>query len=152
MTAPLLRPLAAALLLALATPLAAQEAAPAEDPEAPAAPSLALELNDATSVEGGCQLTFLARNGLGADLSALSLETVILTVEGQVERLTLFDFRDLPQSRPRVRQFVLEGLDCAALGQVLVNGVSSCQGEGIEPGACLGGLSLSSRIEAEMLG
>lgn len=40
-----------------------------------------------------CRLSFLAENGLGADLVALVLEAVIFTRDGSVERLLLLDFR-----------------------------------------------------------
>ncbi|PYE84874.1 hypothetical protein [Pseudoroseicyclus aestuarii] len=143
--------LAASLLAALATALALPAAAQDTEDAAPE-PALSVELNAADAVEGSCRLTFLVRNDLGADLSSLALETVVLTGDGAVERLTLFDFRELPQDRPRVRQFDLAGLDCADAGQVLINGVSSCDGAGLEPGACMAGLALSSRTEIGLIG
>lgn len=138
------------LLFALAGTAQAQEEAGKADPAA--SPSLALELNGAEPVDQGCRLTFLLRNGLGADLEALSLETVILTGDGQVERLTLFDFGTVPADRPRVRQFDLAGLSCGNLGQVLVNGATACEGEGLGESACIDALDLSSRVEAELIG
>jgi hypothetical protein len=130
----------------------AQEAAPTEATPMDDAGALSVELNDAAPAEGGCRLTFLVENALGSDLSALSLETAILTTEGQVQQVTLFDFGDLPESRPRVRQFDLPELSCEAIGQVLVNDVAACEGAGVAPGACLSGLGLSSRTGIELLG
>ncbi|WP_210528703.1 hypothetical protein [Rubellimicrobium arenae] len=127
--------------------LQAQDAAPSA-----AAPSLSVELNDAAPTEGGCRLTFLAENGLGTDLASLSLETVVLSTAGQVEQVTLFDFGDLPAGRPRVRQFDLAGLACDAIGQVLINGVTTCDGAGADPATCISGLALSSRNRIELIG
>lgn len=142
------RPLAL-LALCLPLPLAAQETA---QETAPAA-ALAVELNGAETVEGACRLTFLVENGLGADLTQMALETVILTTDGIVERLTLFDFRDLPAGRPRVRQFDLGGIACDGIGAVLINGTSACAGEGVDPAACGAGLALASRVDGmEILG
>ncbi len=39
---------------------------------------LALELNRIDLLDGACRLTFLTLNSLGADLDALSVETVLI--------------------------------------------------------------------------
>lgn len=128
------------LALLLSSSLAiAQEATPLR---------LGVELNRLDQIEDACRLTFMAQNDLGADLTALSLETVLIDGEGRVERLTLFDFGALPAGIPRVRQFDLAALDCADLGRVLINGVAEC-GAG---GACADALDLSSRTDVEVLG
>lgn len=112
---------------------------------------LGLTLAGAEPVAGAngpaCRLSFLAENGLGADLAALVLEAVIFTRDGSVERLLLLDFRDLPAAKPRLRQFDLPGADCAALGQVLINGATRCEGEGVDPGACIARLAPAARVE-----
>ena len=124
----------------------AQDAAPADTP------SLLVELNGADTVEGACRLSFLVENRLGADLSSLAFETVVLTKAGKVAMLTLFDFRDLPAARPRVRQFDLAGQGCDGIGRILINGASACEGEGIAPGACIDALRLKSLTEQELIG
>ncbi|MBP1806871.1 hypothetical protein [Rubellimicrobium aerolatum] len=139
--------LSAALLIPVAA--VAQDAAP---PAAAPTPALSLELNDAAASDGGCRLTFLVENGLGTDLAALSLETAVLGADGRVRQVTLFDFGDLPQGRPRVRQFDLAGTSCEGIGQVLVNGVASCEGTGVEARACQSGLALTSRTAIELIG
>ncbi len=140
---PMLRPLALALGLLPAATFAQ---------DAPA-PALSVELNGAETVETACRLTFLVQNGLGTDLTQLALETVILTTDGIVERLTLFDFRDLPADRPRVRQFDLAGLTCDGIGKVLINATTACTGEGVDPAACTAALTLTSRVEGvDLLG
>ncbi|RVV98557.1 hypothetical protein EKE94_06480 [Mesobaculum littorinae] len=143
------------LLAATVSVAAAQETAADADPAmqaADATPALSVELNAMTPTEGACRLTFLVENRLGADLDKAVFETVLLTDEGIVDRLTLFDFRDLPQDRRRVRQFDLPNLDCGGLGQVLFNAADSCDGAGIAPGACMDALDLSSRTDVEMAG
>ena len=143
------------LCLVMLSPIAAlaQDAA-ASDPVAADAPAatLSVELNDASPEGSGCRLTFLVENGLATDLTSLSLETVVLTAEGRVEQLTLFDFGTLPADRPRVRQFDLANMTCDAIGQVLINGVTACEGAEVETDACMAGLALSSRTRIELLG
>ena len=146
---------AAVLAAFLAPPAAAQDAAPEGD-----AGALALELDGLLQVEGACRLTFQARNGLGAGIGALVIEAVALGGGGGVERIALFDFRDLPADRLRVRQFDLPDMDCGAVGAVLVNGVQACEaaegGAGaapaLDPAACARALSVSSRTDVELLG
>lgn len=127
---------AAALTAILAQPVLAQ---------APA-PSLALELNTTDDTGGACRLSFLAENALGADLAALVLEVVVLNAQGQVDRLTLLDFQDLPQGRKRVRQFDLPDLPCDRVGQLLINAASTCTAAGLAPTACMQGLVVTSRV------
>ncbi|WP_037313890.1 hypothetical protein [Ruegeria halocynthiae] len=113
---------------------------------------LHLELNKVQDVEGACRLTFLAENETGAAIETASFETVIFDATGRVVNLTLFKFRDLPASRPRVRQFDVKGMTCDMVGRVLINGVNSCIVEGSDSEVCDQGLSLSSRTEVELIG
>lgn len=111
-----------------------------------------LELNAAKDVDGACRLSFLARNGTGVTIDKAVFETVIFDASGGVVKLSLFDFQDLPANRPRVRQFDLPGMACDTVGQALINGASSCVVDGAESGICHEALSLSSRLEMELLG
>ena len=153
MTSPLPILRAGLTALVLLAPLSARSQDAEGAPVAEAAPdALSIELNGAATEGGSCRLTFLVENGLAADLAALSLETVVLSAEGRVEQVTLFDFGALPMGRPRVRQFDLAGLGCDAIGQVLINGVTACEGPGVGPEACMAGLALSSRAGIELIG
>ena len=131
---------AACLTLATVGASAAQEAAP----------HLSVELNAAQQQEQGCKLSFLITNAHADDISKAIFETVIFDAEGQVNRLTLFDFGTLPAGRPRVRQFVIPGAACDGIGQVLFNGAETCDGAGT--GACTTGLTLSTRTGIEVTG
>ncbi|AXI48863.1 hypothetical protein C1J03_11020 [Sulfitobacter sp. SK012] len=117
------------------------------------APSqLFLELNSIRDVGGACRLTFLARNETGVAIDKAVFETVIFDTSGGVVSLSLFDFRDLPADRPRVRQFELPAMACDTVGQALINGSSSCIVDGAESGVCHEALSLGSRLAIELLG
>ena len=116
------------------------------------APGLSLELNKLEATDDGCALSFLVVNGHADDIASLVYETVLLDKNGLVDRLTLFDFGALPAGRPRVRQFVVPGLACDALGQVLINGASSCEAGTAGESACTDGLDLGSRVDIEVIG
>lgn len=115
-------------------------------------PGISLELNSVQDVGEACRLSFVVDNQTGSDIDEAVFETVIFDAEGGVVTLSLFDFRDLPLNRPRVRQFDLPGMACASLGRALINGASSCVINGSQSDVCQSALSLSSRIEVELLG
>lgn len=136
---------------ALAAVIGAQ--AQAQEAEAAAPAGLSIELNAATTAQsGGCTMSFLIENGHDADISKAVFETVLFDTEGQVERLTLFDFGELPQGRPRVRQFTLPGTQCDGFGRILFNGANTCEAGDLGEGACTDGLILGSRTDIEVLG
>jgi hypothetical protein len=135
----------AAVLGAVLTPLSAIA-------ETSVGQQLSIELNATQPVENSCKLSFLVVNGHDAAVDKAVYEAVLFDTQGQVNRLMLFDFGKLPAKRPRVRQFVVPQLACDGLGQVLVNGVNQCSGEGLPEGACLDKLKLGSRTDVEVLG
>lgn len=128
----------------LATGASAQEPAPNA--------SISVELNTVGQVETGCQLTFLTSSGYEQGIENVVFETVLIDTDGAVMLMTLFDFGSLPPARPRVRQFVIPGQDCATLGRILINGVTSCSVSGLNESACEAGLTVSSRTDIELIG
>ncbi len=115
-------------------------------------PTLSLELNAVQDAGGACRLTFLVQNETGIEIDKAVFETVIFDTSGGVVSLSLFNFRDLPAARPRVRQFELRDIACDTVGQVLINGANSCVVDGAENAVCDTALLLSSRLAVELLG
>ena len=124
---------------------AEQEAAPADGPK-----GLSIELSAADDVGSACRMSFLVQNGTGGDISQAVYEMVLFGGEGQVALMTLLDFQELPSGRPRVRQFQFEGLACADISRVLINGAETCAGA--DEGACIDGLELTTRTGTELIG
>src|SRR5690606_485053 len=89
----------------------------------------------------GCRLTFVVNNSLGSSLSKAAFEIALFNEDGVVDRLTVLDFKDLPEGKTKVTRFDLSGLDCAKVSRVLVNSATECTGEGVEPSAGLGQLT-----------
>lgn len=121
-----------------ATPALAQEAQPA--------PGLALELNALTPSETGCRVTFLATNRLGTELTRSAFEIALFGAGGGIERLVSLDFKAMPEGKTRVLQFDIGELGCDKVSRVLINDVVACEGTGLDPKVCLGGLSTASRL------
>ncbi|CUH42783.1 hypothetical protein [Ruegeria atlantica] len=113
---------------------------------------LVLELNTVQDVGQACRLTFVIENNSGAAIDAVSYETVIFDASGSVVSLSLFNFRDLPVDRPRVRQFDLPGMTCGAVGKALINGANTCVVAGSDSQVCHEALKLQSRTDVELIG
>ena len=114
--------------------------------------TLSLELNTVKDTGTACRLTFVASNDTGTDIDQAVFETVIFDTSGSVALLSLFDFRELPADRPRVRQFDVPNISCDTLGQALINGANTCTVEGRASDICSGSLTLNSRISVELIG
>ncbi|MGR3621077.1 hypothetical protein [Pseudophaeobacter sp.] len=112
---------------------------------------IAMELSTAEAVGAACKLSFVVTNPFEQDIDKAVYETVLFDGSGQVSRLTLLDFQDLPAGRLRVRQFQFP-LACGDISQVLINGADICTAEGLPDSACSRGLILTSRTEMEFLG
>ncbi len=143
----LVRRLSLAMLLTAGMPAVAWAQSAQDDPQ-----ELVLELNSMQDVPGACRLSFLAQNGTGAEIDKAVFETVVFDRSGAVMSLSLFDFRDLPTDRPRVRQFDLPDRTCDSIGKALINGANTCIVDGVESGVCDKALTLESRISVELLG
>ncbi|SFK94664.1 hypothetical protein [Shimia haliotis] len=131
--------------------LAAPMVASAQSEEAEPS-GLSIELNAVQDVADSCRLSFLANNDTGTTIEKAIFETVIFDASGGVVRLSLFDFRELPAGRPRVRQFDVAGMACDSLSQILINGTNSCIADGAENSLCSDGLRLNSRTTLKLLG
>ena len=120
--------------------------------EANPAPGIAIELS-ATQDEGtGCRISFLIQNQHPSDITRAVYETVLFGTQGQVVRMALLDFQDLPASRPRVRQFQIADMSCALISRVLINGAQRCQAPGLADTVCVQPLELSTRTDIELIG
>lgn len=122
----------------------------AQDPEVDSAVSV--ELNTVSDDGTGCTLTFVVTNAHAHAIDQLVFEAVLFDIEGAVNRLTLFDFGQLPAERPRVRQFAVQQISCGSIGRILFNGVHTCKAGALSPDQCEAGLQFSTRSDIEVLG
>ncbi|MEC9310795.1 MAG: hypothetical protein VYA97_03470 [Pseudomonadota bacterium] len=115
-------------------------------------PAVSIELSAAEQIGEACLLSFVAQNDHVQDIGQAVYETVLFDAKGQVARLTLLDFQDLPAGRMRVRQFQFP-YACDGISRVLINGATTCTGGADLPEtACSRGITLSSRTDQELLG
>lgn len=116
-----------------------------------AASGISIELSAAEDIGAACKLSFVVTNGYPQDIEQVVYETVLFNALGQVARLTLLDFQDLPAGRLRVRQFQFPHA-CADISRVLINGAETCGAQALPDGACSKRLTLLSRTRMELLG
>lgn len=119
----------AIFLLAATGSASGQESSPA--------PALTLELNALQPSDKGCRLTFIATNNLNAPLDKAAFEIALFNHAQVVDRITVLDFKDLPQGKTKVRRFDLADTDCSKIARVLVNDATECSGAGVDPKACI---------------
>lgn len=136
-------------IAAAALHLAAAASAHAQTDTAQPAGALSLELNAAQPSEKGCRLTFVVNNGLAADIRSASFELVLFDKDGVVDRITALSFKEMPEGKTKVSRFDLSGVECGKLGRVLINSVTECEGDGIQPDACSRQLKTSTKAGIE---
>ncbi|PCK79208.1 hypothetical protein [Rhizobium sophoriradicis] len=133
---------AAGWVMAVASVCQAQETAPAA--------SLSVELNALAPSQKGCMMTFVALNQLPAAINKVSFELAIFNDRNAVDRITVLDFRDLPQGKKRVRQFDMPNVKCESVTRILINDTPVCDGPAA--GECMKGLVARSQISVPFEG
>ncbi len=104
-----------------------------------------VELNALKPTETACQMALLFTNGLTADIDAFGLELVVFDGNGVMDRVLRVKSSDLPAGRKRLKLFNLEGLECAAVGSILVNDVTGCDGAGVDRKMCADAVQASHK-------
>ncbi|TWH01209.1 hypothetical protein L598_000100001900 [Mesorhizobium sp. J18] len=130
--------------LALALAFAGAGATSAQEAAAPSS-ALKLDLNAVEPSNGGCRMTFVVENAVGKEITKAAYEIALFDKEGRVSRLMVLDFQALPAGKTKVKQFDLKGADCGNVGRVLINDATACEGDGIEPAACIRQLETSAK-------
>ncbi|MBB4571937.1 hypothetical protein PYR71_26640 [Rhizobium sp. MC63] len=134
--------IAAGWVMAVASVCQAQETARAA--------SLNVELNALAPSQKGCMMTFVALNQLPAAINKVSFELAFFNDKNAVDRITVLDFRDLPQGKKRVRQFDMPNVKCESVTRILINDTPVCDGPAA--GECMKGLVARSQISVPFEG
>lgn len=118
--------------------------------DATAAAKLDVELNALAPSQKGCMMTFVAENNLQTPINKISFELAFFNDKNAVDRITVLDFRDLPQGKKRVRQFDMPGVKCETVTRIIINDTPVCDGPAA--GECMKGLSTRSQISVPFEG
>jgi hypothetical protein len=118
--------------------------------DAAAVSSLDVELNGLAPSQKGCMMTFVALNKLATPINKVSFELAFFNDKNAVDRITVLDFRDLPQGKKRVRQFDMPNVKCESVTRVLINDTPVCDGPAT--GECMKGLVTRSQVSVPFEG
>lgn len=140
----------ARVILLTLLPVLGAGIASAEETQKPS--GVSIELSSVEAKDESCLLSFVAENAYDIDIDGAVYETVLFGTEGQVALLTLLDFAELPAGKPRVRQFQFNDMACDQISRILINGVQECVTQSDMADACMSGLTLTSRLETEVIG
>ena len=109
---------------------------------------LLIELNTVESAENRCKINLLAENKAAVALDSMKLDLVLLGTDGGVMRRVIMEMGPIRPVKTVLRAFLVDA-ECRQIGAILVNDVTACVPG--EPGACLDGLGLSSRLKGVRL-
>jgi hypothetical protein len=104
-----------------------------------------VELNSVENADNRCRLNFVIENKSNVGLESMKLDLVAFGADGGILRRLITEMGPVRAAKTMVRTFVVDA-ECAQMGAILVNDVVACTPG--EPGACLDGLALSSRLKA----
>lgn len=130
--------IAATGILALANPAFAQSG------------NFALELNTATDIGDGCQLTYVATNNTGIALIETAYQVALFDENSLVSGTLVLEFGALPVGKTKVVQFNLAGKKCATISRILINDVSACKSADGDHDFCMSGLITNSRGDIQL--
>lgn len=111
--------------------------------------NFALELNNASDVDGSCRLTYVATNSTGVGLAKTSYEVAIFDADGRVSNLLVLEFGQLPIAKTKVVQFDLKDNACGNISRIVVNNLAECESAEGSHDFCMSALITSSRTEIQ---
>lgn len=112
--------------------------------------NFALELNTATDVGDGCQLTYVATNNTGIALTETAYQVALFDENSLVSGTLVLEFGALPVGKTKVVQFNLAGKPCASISRILINDISACRSADGDHDFCMSGLITNSRGDIQL--
>jgi hypothetical protein len=103
-----------------------------------------IELNTIEMSENRCRMNFVLENKSEQALDTMKIDFVVFGTDGGIKHRFVSEMGPLQSTKTVVRTFSIES-DCAQIGSILVNDVTTCVP--IDPKACLDRLELSSRVK-----
>jgi hypothetical protein len=103
-----------------------------------------IELNTIEMSENRCRMNFVLENKSEQALDTMKIDFVVFGTDGGIKHRFVSEMGPLQSTKTVVRTFSIES-DCAQIGSILVNDVTTCVP--IDPKTCLDRLELSSRVK-----
>jgi hypothetical protein len=112
-------------------------------------PEFRLELNKLETVDNACRVYFVLRNNTAVSVESYKPDLVFFDGNGVISNRLVVEGGPLPARKTRVKLFDVNGLDCGAIGSVLLNDVSGCAGA--DGGSCLPSTEIASRAQIDFI-
>ena len=113
---------------------------------------LTVELNKFEEIEtGGCRAFFLFRNQTENSFDGFAMSLAILDTQGVIDRLLSIDAAPLPVARTTLKLFEIPEIQCAAISEILLHDLTSCQPQNAEEIDCFPLLTLNSKTSAALV-
>lgn len=106
---------------------------------------IGVELNKLEPAGDACRAYLLLSNGTAAAFTSLKLDLVTFDANGIVQRRIAVETAPIGAGKTSLKVFDINGIQCAAIGRMLLNGVLSCKGGKEQTADCLSLVSVSSR-------
>jgi hypothetical protein len=106
---------------------------------------VSIQLNSVENTDNRCRLNFVIEYKSQVGIESMKLDLVAFGGDGGILSRVIVEMGPVRPAKTMVRAFAV-GAECAHISALLVNDVVACTPS--EPGACLDGLVLSSRIQA----
>ena len=106
---------------------------------------LEVELNATNQLSDACRIALVVKNGMRESIESLVLELVLFGKDGKVLRLLSASVGAMPVSKTRLKQYDVQDVKCESIGRVLLNDLTSCEGENLAPKVCTAATQTSSR-------
>ncbi|HJO68382.1 MAG TPA: hypothetical protein QF804_01710 [Rhodospirillales bacterium] len=129
------------IALALVIPIVATVAARAQ----PAPELLSIELNALNQNAAACQVYVVIDNVSEVAFAKFSTDLVLFDNDGLILKRLTTDFGRLRPNKIHVMSFVVDPLECAAVGRVVLNDVIDCEHDGSAGVDCIDAIRLSHR-------
>ena len=111
----------------------------------PAPELLSIELNGLNQNAGACQIYVVIDNVSRVAFAKFSTDLVLFDKGGLILKWLTTDFGRLRPNKIHVMSFVVDPLECAAVGRVVLNDVIDCEHDGSAGVDCVDAIRLSHR-------
>jgi len=129
---------AMAIGLVLSTAASAQEA------------RIGIELNKLEPLETACRSYIVVRNPSDEAFTAFNMEVLVFDTDGVIQNRIAMDLAPIRPNKTSVLIITLAGMQCDAVGEVLVNSFLDCERGEERLGDCLSRIDLTSRTTARL--
>lgn len=106
-----------------------------------------IELNRVAERDGICQVYFRVKNRTETPFSGFKVDLAFFDKNGVINDRVLVDLAPLRSQKTSIHVFDMPDLDCANIGEVLLNDITECQAtDGANsPGDCFGAVKLTAK-------